>query len=96
METETETIPRPPATDPLTRYYLIGVKVGSHADRVTARLVHGLNNDRIPGLVDHTEVIAPTLSYAMTKIAYLHGLLEGLYLHLYAYMTHVKHKKSAS
>jgi len=69
--------------------------VGSQADRITDRLVNGLNGDKIQGMTDYATVMAPSLSYAMCKIAWLYGLARALFLHLAATLKAEGDKKSA-
>lgn len=77
----------PAQTQQPTRYYLIGVKVGSQADKLTDRLVHSFNNDPAAGLVDHAQVTAPTMPYAVAKMAHIFGFAQALLLHLQAQLT---------
>jgi len=74
------------------RYYLIGVRSGSQGDRILNKLTGGLCDDTIDGLTDLETVTAPTLPYALLKMAYVCGHIEELFGHLKALF---EHKKSA-
>lgn len=84
MKTQLQPTAHPLQMNGPTRYYLIAVEPGSQADRTVDRIVHGLNSDMFQGHIQTETCLAPTLAYALAKMAYLAGLAAMLLMHLKA------------
>lgn len=76
-----------------TRHYLISVEAGSKADTELAGACNRALT--LPGLLDFHTVSAPTLILALVKFCKVFGLVQSVYLHLYAELAHRDEQKSA-
>lgn len=77
-----------PKVEATQRHYLISVEPGSYADQALEKALNRILGTE--GLLDFNHVAAPTLILALVKFCEVFGVVQSVYLHLYALLQHKK------